>query len=91
MGGAKQATRATKRERIMQRQMSSHGFAALVAAGLVLLTAWGNAHALLVASMLGLVIGWVFVRGWDGRRATLAALTGAVVAAVIVAVAKHLH
>jgi len=75
----------------MQRQRSSDIFAALVAAGFLLLAAWGNALALLVASALTLVIGTVFVRPWDGRRAALAALTGAVVAAVIAAVAKGLH
>jgi hypothetical protein len=80
-----------KGDGVVQRQISSEGFAVLVAAGFLLLAAWGNAHALLVVSALALVIGGVFVRGWGGRRATLAALMGAVAAAVIVVVAKHLH
>jgi ABC-type branched-subunit amino acid transport system permease subunit len=74
----------------MESRRSSNVFAALVATGLLLLAAWGNALALLLASAVGLAIGWVFFR-WDGRRAALAMLTGAVVAAVLVVVAKQLH
>ena len=75
----------------MQSQRSSSLFAALVAAGFLLLAAWGNALALLVASFLALVIGWVFFRPREARGMVLAALLGAVVAAVIVAVAKRLQ
>jgi hypothetical protein len=75
----------------MESRRSSNAFAALVAAGLLLLAAWGNALALLLASAVGLVIGWVFFRPRDGRRAALTMLSGAVVAAVIVVVLKRLH
>jgi hypothetical protein len=76
----------------MESRRSSDGFfAALVAVTLLLLTAWGNAFGLLVAAAAGLVVGWVFLRPRDGRHVALAALTGAVVAALIIIVAKHLH
>jgi hypothetical protein len=75
----------------MQNERPTSIFAALVAAGFLFLAAWGNALALLVASALALVIGWVFFRPPDARVTVLAALCGAVVAAVIVAVAQRLQ
>ena len=76
----------------MEGRRSSEAFAALVAAALLLLTAWGNGLALLIASAVGLVIGWrLFSRG-DRRRVPLAVLTGAVVAAaIVVLLARHVH
>jgi hypothetical protein len=75
----------------MQVRWSSGVFAALVAAGFLLLTAWGNAIALLVASVLALVIGWVFFRPSDARATALASLIGAAVAAIIVTMAMRRH
>ena len=75
----------------MQSQRSSEVSGALVAAGFLLLAAWGNALALLVASVLALLLGWVFYRPHDARAAALAALLGAVAAAVVIAIAKQLH
>jgi hypothetical protein len=74
----------------MIRQRSSDAFVTLVAAGLLLLMAWGDAVALLVASVLGLLVGWVFFRPRDVRAAVLAALMGAVIAVVIVAIVSWL-
>ena len=74
----------------MVSRRSSDAFAALVAVGFLLLVAWGNAFALLLASAVGLVIGLVFFRR-NGRHVALAILTGAVVAALSFVVAKHLH
>jgi hypothetical protein len=73
----------------MRARRSSGVFAAVVAAALLLLTAWGNAPALLIASVLALMIGWVFFRPANPRAAAWAAVLGAVVAAVLAAVAKR--
>ena len=75
----------------MERQRASNLFAALVAAWLLLLTAWGNAFALLVAPAAALVVGWVFFRPRDGRATALTILTGGVVAALVVVVLRRLH
>ncbi len=77
----------------MLRQRSSDAFRALlVAAALLLLTAWGNAVAMLVVSVLALLIEWVFFRPRDRnvRAAVLAALIAAAVAVVSVAIARWL-
>jgi hypothetical protein len=88
---SKSGNKFLKGEMVMQSQRSSSLFAALVAAGFLLLVAWGNALALLVASALAMVIGGVFFRPRNARAAALVALIGAIVAAVIVAVAKRLQ
>jgi hypothetical protein len=75
----------------MQSERSSSIFAALVASGFLLLAAWGNALALILASALALVIGRAFSRPRDARVMVLATLIGAVVAAVLVVIAKRLR
>jgi hypothetical protein len=78
------------RSRIMERQRSSDAFATLVTVAFLLVAASGNSLVLLVAAAVALVLGWVFFRPREARTIALAALVGAVVAALVVA-AKQLH
>lgn len=75
----------------MENQRSSNLFAALVAAGLLLLAAWGNAVALFMAAAATLVLGGTFFRPRDSRVAVLAMLFGAIVAAVVVFILARRH
>lgn len=59
-------------------------FAALAVAVLLILTAWGNAVAMLVISALGLVVGLVLFRRSNTRGGFLAAIVGLVVAVAMV-------
>lgn len=72
----------------MAKQSSNDKFAAITVAGLLLLTAWGNANAMLIFGALGLVIGVLFFRKNLGRGAMLAATVGCVVAILIALAAK---
>jgi hypothetical protein len=55
-------------------------FAALAVSGFLLLTAWGNAMAMFVISLLGLVIGIALLPRNLRRDAIMIAAVGAVVA-----------
>jgi hypothetical protein len=58
-------------------------FGAVSVALLLLLTAWGNAWALVIASALGLIAGLILFRGSLLRGAGLAATVACVMAAAI--------
>jgi hypothetical protein len=58
-------------------------FAAIAVAVLLLLTAWGNATAMMVVSAIGLVIGAVLFRGRTASGGILVATTGFAVAGAI--------
>lgn len=67
----------------MDNQSWSDKFAALAVAVLLILTAWGNALAMLVVSLLGLVVGLLFFRKSITRGGALAATVGFVLAIII--------
>ena len=67
----------------MNNQSLSDKLAALAVAVLLILTAWGNAFAMLVVALLGLVIGLLFFRRSIGRGGVLAATVGFILAIVI--------
>jgi len=67
----------------MNNQSLSDKLAALAIAVLLILTAWGNALAMLVVAVLGLVVGLVFFRKSIVRGGALAATVGFVLAIVI--------
>jgi hypothetical protein len=58
-------------------------FGAVSVALLLLLTAWGNAWAMVIASALGLIAGLILFRGSLLRGAVLAATVACVMAAAI--------
>jgi hypothetical protein len=67
----------------MNNQSLSDKLAALVVAVLLILTAWGNAVALLVVAVLGLAVGVLLFRKSIARGGALAATVGFVLAIVI--------
>jgi len=67
----------------MNDQSLSDKFAALAVAVLLILTAWGNAVAMLVVAVLGLVVGLLLFRKSITRGGALAATVGFVLAIVI--------
>lgn len=67
----------------MNNQSLSDRFAALAVAVLLILTAWGNAEAMLAVAVLGLVVGLLLFRKSITRGAVLAATVGCAVAIVI--------
>ncbi|MGA9351205.1 MAG: hypothetical protein WBW48_20700 [Anaerolineae bacterium] len=67
----------------MNDQSLSDRFAALAVAVLLILTAWGNAVAMLVVAVLGLVVGLLLFRKSITRGGALAATVGFVLAIVI--------
>jgi len=67
----------------MNNQSQSDKFAAIAIAVLLILTAWGNALAMLVVSLLGLVVGFLFFRKSIARGGALAATVGFVLAIII--------
>jgi anti-anti-sigma factor len=88
---SERAARAMERRKTMETRRSSDLFAALVTAGLLLLAAWGNALALLVAAAAALIFGWVFFRPRNPGVVLVAALARAAIAAIIVAVVHRLR
>jgi hypothetical protein len=67
----------------MNRESLNDRFAASVVAVLLVLTAWGNALAMLVAAGIGLVVGVLLFRRSITRGGALAAIVGLVVAIAI--------
>ncbi|MCJ7667742.1 MAG: hypothetical protein MUP04_05595 [Anaerolineae bacterium] len=67
----------------MNNQTLSDKFAAIAIAVLLILTAWGNALAMLIVSLLGLVVGFLFFRKSIARGGALAATVGFVLAIII--------
>lgn len=67
----------------MNNQSLSDRFAALAVAVLLILTAWGNAVAMLVVAVLGLVVGLLLFRKGITRGGVLAATVGCALAIVI--------
>jgi hypothetical protein len=67
----------------MAEGRSDDSLAAVVVVALLLLTAWGNAYAMLLFSCLGLIFGFWKYRGRLLRGAWLAAVAGAFVVAVL--------
>lgn len=64
----------------MDKQRLSDWAAAAVVALVLLLTAWGNAYAMLLVGIVGLVVGLVFFRNTLARGGALAALVGCLLA-----------
>jgi hypothetical protein len=67
----------------MNDQSLNDKLAALAVAVLLLLTAWGNAVAMLVVAVLGLVVGLLFFRKSITQGGALAATVGLVLAIVV--------
>ncbi len=67
----------------MNRKRVEYVFSAVVIAAFLILTAWGNATAMLVVSAIGLIVGILLFRGRTRRRGLLAAALGVAVAAAI--------
>ena len=67
----------------MNDQSLNDKLAALAVAMLLVLTAWGNAVAMLVVAALGLVVGLLFFRKSITQGGALAATVGFVLAIVI--------
>ncbi len=61
----------------MRAQHAADVLGVLVAVALLLLTALGNASVMFIASLVGLAVGLLLMRGAGGRVGTLAALAGA--------------
>jgi len=57
--------------------------AAATVALVLLLTAWGNAYAMLLVGIVGLIVGLVFFRSTLTRGGALAALVGCLLAIVL--------
>jgi len=70
----------------MDNQSLSDKFAAIAVAVLLILTAWGNALAMLIVAVLGLVVGFLFFRKSITRGGALAATVGFVLAIIIAVV-----
>lgn len=64
----------------MKKQRLSGWGAAAAVALVLLLTAWGNAYAMLLVGIAGLVVGLVFFRKSLARGGALAALVGCLLA-----------
>jgi hypothetical protein len=67
----------------MTYQAGRESFGVIVVAVLLILTAWGNAFALLTASLIGLAIGLIVFRGELFRESLLAATVGCAIAVVV--------
>jgi hypothetical protein len=67
----------------MNNQSLNDKLAALAVAVLLILTAWGNAVAMLVVAVLGLLVGLLFLRKSITQGGALAAAVGFVLAIVI--------
>jgi hypothetical protein len=67
----------------MDKESLSDRFAALAVAMLLILTAWGNAMAMLVVAVLGLAVGVLLFRKSITRGGLLAATVGFVLAIII--------
>jgi hypothetical protein len=67
----------------MNDQSLSDKITALAVAGFLILTAWGNAIAMFVFALLGLILGLLFFRRSIGRGGVLAAIVGFTLAIVI--------
>jgi hypothetical protein len=67
----------------MKNQSLSDKLGALAVAVLLILTAWGNAVAMLVVAVLGLVVGLLLFRKSMTQGGALAAAVGFVLAIVI--------
>lgn len=67
----------------MNNQSLNDKLAALAVAVLLVLTAWGNAVAMLVVAVLGLIVGLLFSRESITQGGALAATVGFVLAIVI--------
>jgi hypothetical protein len=67
----------------MNNRSLSDKFAALAVAVLLIVTAWGNALAMLIVALLGLAVGLLFFRKSVARGGALAAIVGFVVAIII--------
>ena len=65
------------------RKEKEDAFAAIAIAVMLLLTAWGNAIAMMVGSVIGLIILFVAFEGKHFRGARLAAVVALSVAAVL--------
>jgi hypothetical protein len=74
----------------MTQQRKSDWLAPVVVAVLLILTAWGNAVAMFIASLLGLLATFVVARRELARGGFLAAAVGCVVA-LVVAVVMWIH
>jgi hypothetical protein len=68
---------------LMANQTARDWLPAIVVAVLLILTAWGNAFALLAASLLGLAVGLTALRRELARGGFLAVAVGCTVAAVV--------
>jgi hypothetical protein len=64
---------------VKEQRLSDWAAAAAVAL-VLLLTAWGNAYAMLLAGIVGLIVGLVFFRNTVARGGALAALVGCLLA-----------
>jgi hypothetical protein len=62
---------------------TDHVFSAVVVAVLLILTAWGNATAMLILSAIGLVVGILWCRGRRGSVGLLALVVGFALTAAI--------
>jgi hypothetical protein len=54
------------RTELMNKQLLIDGFGALVVAVMLILTAWGNAVAMLIFAVLGLIVGFLLSRKSTG-------------------------
>lgn len=70
----------------MNKQSQNDVFGVVAIAILLILTAWGNAIAMLVVAVLGLVIGLLFFRERITQGGILAAIVGFVVSIIIAVV-----
>ena len=64
----------------MKEKRLPDGAAAAAVALVLLLTAWGNAYAMLLVGIVGLIVGLVFFRNTLARGGALAALVGCLLA-----------
>ena len=67
----------------MKKQRLPVWAAAATVALVLLLTAWGNAYAMLLVGIVGLIVGLVFFRSTLTRGGALAALVGCLLAIVL--------
>lgn len=70
----------------MKEKRLSDWAAAAAVALVLLLTAWGNAYAMLMVGIVGLIVGLVFFRSTLARGGPLAALVGYLLAITLATV-----
>lgn len=70
----------------MEKQHLSDWPAAAVVALVLLLTAWGNAHAMLLVGIVAFVVGLILFRNTPARGGALAALVGCLLAIALAVV-----